>query len=250
MARYFLQISYDGTAYHGWQRQSNSHTVQAEIESCLTKIGLEHEGIMGCGRTDAGVHASEFFAHVNLDSEKIDNDIVFKLNAVLPHDIAIHQLTPLHEEAHARFDASARSYTYLIHHEKDPFLNERSYLQWRRLDIDRMNKACSYLIGTHEFTSFAKLHGGNNTDLCDVRSAEWSSQGHRSEFHITADRFLRNMVRAIVGTLIEVGQGKIDPTEVKDILKAKDRGSAGASAPAHGLYLSRVEYPYLDRYGE
>lgn len=250
MARYFLQISYDGTAYHGWQRQRNSHTVQEELENCLSKIGLEHKGVMGCGRTDAGVHASQFYAHLDLAPESIPAEAVFKLNAILPNDIAVQDLIPLHEEAHARFDASERGYTYKIHHHKDPFLQKSSHLMWRPLDIDSMNKACQHILGEHEFTSFAKLHGGNKTDICTVESAHWTSDGRQTEFKIVADRFLRNMVRAIVGTMIQIGQGKLGPDELKDILDSKDRGKAGASAPAQGLFLSQVEYPYLERNGK
>ncbi|NNC83888.1 MAG: tRNA pseudouridine(38-40) synthase TruA [Flavobacteriales bacterium] len=239
-------MAYKGTAYHGWQRQANSLSVQQVLEESLTQLNYTHAVVTGCGRTDTGVHASDFYAHVDLETAE-NADLAYALNAVLPADIAIKQVTPVDSESHARFDALSRTYTYRIHHQKDPFLIHQSLFHRKVLDIDAMNQAASHLIGRKEFTSFARHHGAQKTDFCDVREALWSREDGRSVFTITADRFLRNMVRAIVGTLLEVGTGKLVPEGFKLVLEAKERSAAGASAPAHGLYLSRVEYPYIDR---
>jgi tRNA pseudouridine38-40 synthase len=243
--RYFLHMAYKGTAYHGWQRQSNSITVQEVLEDVLRKINQQHTGVTGCGRTDTGVHAADFYAHVDLQTKDTSN-LAYQLNSVLPSDIAIYKVIPVAENAHSRFDATSRTYQYKIHHRKDPFFQEHSYYHQKPLDIEAMNTACNSLLGRKEFTSFARLHGAQRTDFCEVREAHWTSDGIHTLFTITADRFLRNMVRAIVGTLLDVGLGKLDRDGFDKVIQAKDRSAAGTSAPASGLYLSRVEYPYID----
>lgn len=248
MARFFLHLAYKGTAYHGWQRQENSVSVQGTIEERLRRIGIPHEGLHGCGRTDTGVHATSYYAHLDAEIKDIEQ-AAFSLNAVLPADIGIYKVIPVHDEAHARFDALERTYRYHIHHRKEPFAADRSLLYWRSLDISEMNKACEHLLGKQAFTSFARLHGGQKHDFCDVKFAHWVETNHGAMFEIRADRFLRNMVRAIVGTLIEVGTGKIGPAEVSTIISAKDRASAGSSAPAQGLSLHKISYPYIEDNG-
>jgi tRNA pseudouridine38-40 synthase len=246
MPRYFLQISYKGTAYHGWQRQPNGITVQETLETALKKIRILQDGITGCGRTDTGVHATEFYAHFDSESPFDESKICFQLNAILPHDIAVQRIIPVKEDAHARFDAEARTYTYRIIHQKDPFWQNLSYLHWNPLNIEAMNEAANHFLGRQEFTSFTKMNGPQKTDYCDVSISNWETSDNQSIFTIRADRFLRNMVRAIVGTLLEVGTSKMDPDQVKEIITMKDRSKAGSSAPAHGLYLSRIDYPYID----
>ncbi len=250
MARYFLHLSYLGSNYHGWQRQTNSITVQEVIESSVSQLRMEHQGVHGCGRTDTGVHASNFYAHVDLE-EQIDTEAFrFQLNAILPEDIAIHEVIPVKDDTHARFDATERAYSYSIHHLKDPGLYGRSLLCHQSLDIDAMNEASAYLIGRKEFTSFARSQGAQKHDFCDIRSASWVKTSKQTVFRISADRFLRNMVRAIVGTMLDVGKGKLPAEAILKILEEKNRSSAGASAAAHGLSLDRVEYPYIDPNGK
>lgn len=248
MARYFLHLSYLGNNYHGWQRQPNSTTVQEVIEAAMRQLGVMHEGIHGCGRTDTGVHASNFYAHVDLHEVENLNSFRFKLNAILPEAIAIHEVIAVSEKAHARFDATERGYSYSIHRLKNPRYYGRSLLCHQPLDIEAMNAASHHLIGRLEFTSFARLKGAQKHDYCDVRQAHWKMVDDQLIFHINADRFLRNMVRAIVGTLLDIGKGKMVPDELKNILAAMDRSAAGSSAAAHGLSLDRVDYPYIDRH--
>ncbi len=248
MARYFLHLSYLGNNYHGWQRQPNSTTVQEVIEGAIRQLGVSHEGIHGCGRTDTGVHASDFYAHVDLSELNDLNAFRFKLNAVLPEDIAIREVIAVADDAHARFDATERGYTYSAHLLKNPYYYGRSLLCHQPLDIIAMNAASQHLIGRLEFTSFARVNGSQKHDFCDVRAAQWDMVDDQLIFHINADRFLRNMVRAIVGTLLDIGKGKMAPDELITVLAAKDRSAAGSSAAAHGLSLDRVDYPYIDRH--
>jgi tRNA pseudouridine38-40 synthase len=248
MARYFLHISYIGTRFHGWQKQENAQTIQQSIEEALSTIlRSERIPITGCGRTDTGVHASEYFAHFDTDQDLEADDYVFKLNSILHDDIAVHRLFGVDDQAHTRFDALARQYTYRFHLKKDPFSQHFSAKLSHELDIDAMNEACHVLLQTKDFTSFAKINSDTKTNLCDVTRAEWSRQEDSIIFTIEANRFLRNMVRAVVGTMIEIGKGKMDLQQFKDVIAAKDRSRAGTSAPAVGLSLSRVEYPYLQR---
>lgn len=243
--RYFLRIAYDGTRYHGWQRQPNGHSVQAELEQALGTI-LRQEKVIttGCGRTDTGVHARQFYLHFNAEQEITSPDEVsWKLNHILPSDISTYELTRVHDRAHARFDAVSRSYSYFIHTRPDPFLVNRSmYYPWP-LDMDAMNEAASLLIMKADFASFCKSGGAQKTTICDIAEAKWMRIGNQLCFHIRADRFLRNMVRAIVGTLLDVGKGKLNPSDVSEIVEGKMRGLAGESVKACGLFLNGISYP-------
>ncbi len=249
--RVFLELSYNGTNYHGWQRQPVSISVQSVIEDALERLCGSKTTIVGCGRTDAEVHASYYVAHCDIpsliDAERFDSleQLAFKLNGMLDHDVAINSITPVGEKAHARFDASDRSYTYLLHNIKDPFLAGRSARIFGSLDVDAMSLAAKHLIFKGDFAAFCKTGSDVKTTICDVRSLdifEDLSQG-QIRIEISADRYLRNMVRAIVGTLLEVGKGKMSEREFIDVISSCDRSNAGKSAPGCGLYLSRVEYP-------
>ncbi len=247
MARYFLRLAYDGTNYHGWQVQENAHTVQAELENKLGVMLGHKVQVTGCGRTDTGVHAREFYAHfetTQLPFKPID--FVFKLNRFLPSDIALFDLFEVEPDAHARFSAVSRTYKYYINRIKNPFVLNYSYYLSHELDTDAMNRAATFLMTYADFTSFSKLHTQTATNLCSISEAFWAEDESKNlVFTITADRFLRNMVRAVVGTLLEVGRGRLLPEEVKTIIEAKDRSKAGFSVPAKGLFLERIEYPFI-----
>ena len=223
--------------------QPNQISVQEAIESRISKILGQKISIVGAGRTDTGVHATKMYAHFDFEGE-LKKDLVKHLNSFLPKDIAIYKIHVMHPEAHARFDATSRSYNYFISPTKNPFAYDSSWVFNRELDIDKMNEAAKLLIKKGDFGSFAKLHTDVKTNICDVREAFWriNEQG-QFVFQITADRFLRNMVRAIVGTLVEVGIGKISKEDLLQIIEDQNRSSAGASAPAQGLYLVDVQYP-------
>lgn len=243
--RYFLRIAYDGTRYHGWQRQPNGHSVQAELESALRKL-LRQERVIttGCGRTDAGVHATCFYLHFNaLHPIEDPEDLIYRLNQVLPSDIAAYEVSRVHDRAHARFDAVSRSYAYHVHTRPDPFLVGRSMRCFRLPDESAMNEAAVFLLGKQDFASFCKSGGAQKTTICEVREAGWSSDDHQLVFTITADRFLRNMVRAVVGTLLDVGWGKLRPEALRSILEGRERRLAGESVDACGLFLTSVAYP-------
>ena len=245
--RYFMHISYDGTNYSGWQRQLNSHTVQAEIEGALCKLlRMPTVVTIGCGRTDTGVHARNFFLHFQTEKpiEQLD-ELFFKLNMMLPKDIGLYRIWQVHDKAHARFDATQRSYEYHIHQVRDPFVQRFSTFYPWPLDVDRMNEAAALLLNYTDFASFCKSNGGQKTTQCIVREAYWEKHEDKLVFYITANRFLRNMVRAIVGTLLDVGRGKIQVEEVKDIIEGKSRKLASESAKAQGLHLTEVKYPYI-----
>lgn len=246
MVRYFLKLAYRGTNYHGWQIQENARTVQEELNQ---KIGLmtgETVNLVGCGRTDTGVHAREFYAHFELINPLSfqEKDFVVRLNSFLSRDIVVFDLFPVPEDYHARFSAIERTYKYYISRIKDPF--ERNFcLEYNApLNIDAMKEATGYLFNFTDFTSFSKLHTQTVTNDCHIKKAFWELYDEKLVFTITADRFLRNMVRAIVGTLLEVGKGKMNPQEIEDVIMAKDRAKAGYSVPAKGLFLEKVEYPF------
>ena len=243
--RYFIELSYKGTHYHGWQYQPNAISVQELVTRAFSTILKENIEITGAGRTDTGVHASFFTAH--FDSEKAnlhkDKKFIFKLNSFLPKDIAILKINKVSNQAHARFDATSRTYNYFIHQQKDPFLIESSYFFPHKLNLELMNEACELLYDFTDFTSFSKLHTDVKTNNCKISQALWTRNDYKITFTITADRFLRNMVRAIVGTLMDVGKNKITLNDFIEIVESKDRSQAGVSAPAHGLYLSAIEYP-------
>ena len=243
MSRYFLNISYLGTNYHGWQVQANAHTVQAELEQCLSKILRQHVVLMGSGRTDTGVHARQQVAHFEIEKELDTLELVYKLNGILPDDISIGSCLKVRHDAHARFDASERGYKYFIHWQKSPFLCEQSYYYTFELDVEIMNKAAEHLIGEQNFESFSKVKTEVNNFICTVHKADWSKENDQLVFHVRANRFLRGMVRALVGTLLEVGRKKLSVTEFVNIIEAKDRKRAGRAVPPHGLFLTEVNYP-------
>ncbi|MBU8893828.1 MAG: tRNA pseudouridine(38-40) synthase TruA [Bacteroidales bacterium] len=242
--RYFIQLSYKGTNYHGWQIQPNAISVQEVLTKTFSTVLRETIEITGAGRTDTGVHASYFIAHFNSAKENLHSDkkALFKLNSFLPKDIAIHLILPVVNEAHARFDATSRTYQYYIHQQKDPFLLESSYFLPQKLSIEIMNKACKFLFQFTDFTSFSKLHTDVKTNNCKITEAFWAQKDHKLIFTITADRFLRNMVRAIVGTLIDVGKNNISQEDFIQIIEKKNRSDAGVSVPAHGLFLTNITY--------
>ncbi|HRH66518.1 MAG TPA: tRNA pseudouridine(38-40) synthase TruA [Bacteroidia bacterium] len=244
--RYFIQLSFDGTRYHGWQIQKNAHSVQAELNSALERILGQAIETTGCGRTDTGVHAHEFYVH--FDSEKqslMTADLSHQLNCILPHDIAIYTIFEMHPEAHARYDAISRTYIYHIHHQKDPFQNQFSAFYPHSLDLGKMNEFSSMLFDYSDFSCFSKTGTQNLTNICKISKAKWQNENGNSVFTVTADRFLRNMVRAIVGTLLEAGRGRLTEAGFRKILESKDRKEAGFSVPAKGLSLAEVKYPYL-----
>ena len=242
--RYFMELRYDGTAYCGWQRQVSSPSVQQTLESALSTLLRREIETTGAGRTDTGVHAAYYVTHFDVDSEIIStDDLCYHLNSVLPRDIAVMSLTRVDDSAHARFDAVRREYRYRIENEKNPFAVRSAWQYSGHLDLDAMNAAAARLLRYDDFTSFAKLNSNNKTNICHVMRAEWRQNGDMLTFTIRADRFLRNMVRAIVGTLIEVGRGKLDAAGLRRVIEAKDRGRAGMSVPGHALFLVDVTYP-------
>lgn len=245
--RYFIKIAYTGTHYHGWQSQANAeHTVQQTCIKAMEKILRHDVDLLGAGRTDAGVHAEEMYAHFDSDIEELSSDKgkwLYKFNSVTPFSIAFKDILAVKPDAHARFDATERSYKYIISTEKDPFLVGYAYHFPHELDMDKMNTAARQLKEFKEFSSFKKANTQNKTDICTIRHAKWERQGDKLIFTITADRFLRNMVRAIVGTLINVGNGKSSLEEFCRIIENKNRSRAGASVPACGLYLTSIKYP-------
>ena len=245
MTRYFIFLSFRGTAYHGWQIQPGRHTVQGVLTKALSTILASEITVTGAGRTDTGVHASFFCAHFDAARDDLDRDaqFIYNLNGILPDDIAIGRMVKVKGDASARFDATSRTYRYTITRIKDPFVADTAWLLYWQLDIARMNEAASILLKHNDFTSFSRLHGSNKTNICRVTHARWHEENGRVIFTITADRFLRNMVRAVVGTLIPAGRGKLSPSDFEAILHGKNRGLAGQSAPAHGLSLTAIEYP-------
>ncbi len=246
LMRYFIDIAYRGTDYHGWQVQPGQVTVQSVIEDALTRLVRKDVSIVGAGRTDAGVNARRMIAHVDLPEDfNVGEQFIRSLNSLCGRDIAVRSIRPVHADAHARFDATERTYRYFAHVGKDPFCGELSWQAPHSLDFDLMNHAAETLLGRRDFTSFSKLHTDVKTNICDLRSARWIDLGeNRYAFEITADRFLRNMVRAVVGTLVDVGRHKIDVPELRAIVDAKNRCAAGTSMPAGPLFLWDVRYPY------
>ncbi|SMO65468.1 tRNA pseudouridine38-40 synthase [Saccharicrinis carchari] len=244
MARYFIQLAYKGTNYHGWQIQPNAITVQQVLNKCISTLLRQEINVVGCGRTDAGVHATYFVAHFeHTDAAIEEKNFINKINKILPKDIAVYSLTKVDAQTHSRFSATGRTYEYHVVTRKNPFLQESAYLSHVPLCFESMNKAAATLLNYTDFTSFSKLHTDVKTNNCKLTHAQWTLVGGKWIFTIKADRFLRNMVRAIVGTLFMVGRGKITIQEFVQIIEAKDRGQAGTSAPAHALYLVDVEYP-------
>jgi tRNA pseudouridine38-40 synthase len=242
--RYLLRLAYNGSEFHGWQIQPNAISVQESIENCLSKIFGTKINIVGCGRTDTGVHASDFYAHFDAEPVQYNNSkLCYKLNSMLPSSIAIKELYLIHEDFHARFSATARKYKYHISRTKNPFQINQTWCYYNELNIAAMQEAGALLLHYTDFTSFSKLHTDVKTNICDVMEFEVINSVDELVIHIKANRFLRNMVRAIVGTIIDVGLGKISVTDFKEIIEAEDRKSAAFSAPASGLFLSEIDYP-------
>lgn len=240
--RYFLEFSYNGTAYHGWQNQPNALSVQAVIEKALSMLLNHAIAITGAGRTDAGVHAKQMFAHFDTAMVLDTSDLVYKLNSFLPKDIAIHTLFRVKPEAHSRFSAISRTYLYRVALKKNVFNVNAAYYVKQPLDIASMKLASKILLEYKDFQCFSKSNTNVKTYYCTVLQAEWFVKDNEIEFVIKANRFLRNMVRAVVGTMIEIGLGKLSVEDLHTIIQSKKRSEAGFSVPAHGLYLTKIEY--------
>lgn len=242
MTRLRLDLQYDGTDFHGWQIQPNAVTVQEEIENALTRLNSNQKvEVVGCGRTDTGVHAMHYVAHFDLNFDNLI-DLQFKLNGMMHKGIAITEITEANPEFHARFDATKRTYRYFIDKRNNPFNNRFAYFLRHKLNVEVMNEAATHLLGRQDFESFAKHHSDVNNFYCEVFSAFWTETDEQYIFEISANRFLRNMVRAIVGTLVDVGLGKIEPTEIQEVIAKKSRSEAGTSVPGKGLFLWKIEY--------
>jgi tRNA pseudouridine38-40 synthase len=242
--RYFIHLAYKGTDFHGWQLQPNALSVQQVIQEALQTMLRTGINIVGAGRTDAGVHALQFFAHFDYNNEINTKELVLKLNAFLPNTVVIYDIFKVFDEAHARFDALSRSYEYRIFLGRTPFFNETTWqIHSQKLNVIAMNKAAYLLSGYNDFKCFSKSKTDVKTYLCDITKAQWVQKGKHLTFHITANRFLRNMVRAIVGTLIDIGLEKNKPDYIKEVIESRDRTQAGFSAPAKGLFLTKITYP-------
>jgi tRNA pseudouridine38-40 synthase len=236
-------LSYNGKAYHGWQNQPNAISVQQILEEALSTLLQSKIEIVGAGRTDAGVHATQMFAHFDYENEFDQKQLTFKMNSYLPQDISIQQFFKVQNEAHARFNAISRTYRYKIAIKKNVFKADFAYQLFSALDIDKMNAACKIILQYNNFQCFSKSHTDVKTYHCKIKEAFWKLENDELIFVITADRFLRNMVRAIVGTMINIGQGKTDIEALHQIIQSKNRSEAGFSVPAHGLYLTQIDYP-------
>lgn len=246
--RYFLTLSYKGTAYNGWQAQQNAPSIQGELERALSTILRTPCAIIGAGRTDTGVHALYYIAHFDTAECIADTEsFCYHLNAILPKDIAIKSALKVNNDAHARFDAIEREYTYFIRTAKDPFTLDTAWQLYVPLNIDAMNTAAEYLMQYDDFTTFAKLNSSNKTNICHISYAHWKETANGIVFTIRANRFLRNMVRAITGTLVEVGKGRMTPERFGEIISARDLSLSASSAPAQGLFLSDIKY-HIDIY--
>lgn len=242
--RYFIELSYHGKHYHGWQKQANEISVQETIEKALTLLLKEEISVIGCGRTDAGVHARQFFLHFDIERQLDKEKLKYKLNSFLPEDIGIFRVLSVSDDAHARFNAISRSYQYRISLDKNVFENDLSLeIHQTELNLKKMNEAAALLMNYTDFKCFSRSKTDVKTYDCNVTEAYWKLDGQQLDFFITANRFLRNMVRAIVGTLLEVGKGRMGLDEFKNVIESRDREKAGASVKAKGLYLTRVIYP-------
>jgi tRNA pseudouridine38-40 synthase len=246
--RYFVELSYDGTNFHGWQIQPNAVSVQECLDKALSTYFRQPVASLGCGRTDTGVHAKQFFAHIDLVSvgERQLLNAVTGVNALLPYSIAVHRIFEVAANAHARFDASARAYKYHLHFHKNPFKINQSWLYKGKLDVERMNLAAALLLGQKDFSCFSKSNTQTFTNNCNISYAKFENYNEELVFTIRADRFLRNMVRAIMGTLVMVGEGHLQVGDITSIIESKNRSNAGQSVPACGLFLVEVAYPYVE----
>lgn len=247
MARYFLHLAYDGSNYKGWQIQPNGNTVQAELTRALSVMMRKDILITGAGRTDSGVHARNFYAHFDVKADYTQEQLdqfVYKLNRFLPADITVYRMFRVADDLHARFSAISRTYKYYISQNRDPFVRNYVWYRFGAVDVEAMNRAANVLLDITDFTSFSKLHTQTNTNNCKVIHAQWEQTANGLVFTITADRFLRNMVRAVVGTLLDVGLGKMSHDEFVAVIHSKDRCNAGESVPAQGLFLEDIGYPF------
>ena len=256
--KYSIRLSYDGSAFCGWQIQNNAISVQGTIESALSTLLGQAIQITGAGRTDTSVNAINYIAHFDIrEGTSFEAEhLCYKLNAMLPREITIHEISFVSDDFHARFDAKSREYCYFVHFVKDPFSEKFSYRMRYPLDIEAMNKACEHLLGEHDFSCFEKVGGNNTTSICTITEARWSTyrpnhvelmgspytKGDYIVFRIRANRFLRNMVRAIVGSLIEVGRGKKDPSWITELIASRSRSAAGQSVPGNALFFCSAEY--------
>jgi len=243
VTRYFIRFAYNGENYHGWQLQPNAISVQEVLNRSISIISREEISVVAAGRTDAGVHAKEMYGHIDFDQFIPQDNFIFKLNSFLPKDISVYEIKPVKQDAHARFDAISRRYEYWISSRKDPFMVGKAWMFYKDLDVQKMNKGASILLGRHDFESFSKTHSDVNNFFCTIEEARWVAKDNHLVFYISANRFLRNMVRAIVGTLVDVGLGKMTLEELKLAIEAKDRSKTGTSAPGDALYLCEVNYP-------
>jgi tRNA pseudouridine38-40 synthase len=241
--RFLFEISYLGTHYSGWQSQLNATGIQEIVEKCLSTILRQKLAITGSGRTDAGVHCTQQFFHVDIDQSFDREKLIVQMNSFLPNDIAIRTISQIKPDASARYDAIERAYEYIITRKKDPLRTGRAFYYFKDVDLKTMNKAAALLVGTHDFETFSKVKTDVNHFICTIKEAEWNQKGDLLVFNIAANRFLRGMVRAIVGTLLDTGTGKISMKEFQEILKSKDRKKAGMNVPPEGLYLIKVKYP-------
>ena len=242
--RYFLTLAYNGSSFHGWQRQPNATSVQQALEEALSTLLREAITIVGAGRTDTGVHAKQMMAHFDAElSVETEKNLPYLLNRFLKEDIVVYSLDKVNPDTHARFDATARTYEYHLSFQKNPFKQQLCYYFHQPVSLEKMNEAAQILLEYEDFEAFAKTHSDVKTFLCDITKAHWESTADGAIFTITANRFLRNMVRAIVGTLLEVGSGKIAVVDLHKIIQSKNRGEAGFSVPASGLYLTEIKYP-------
>ncbi len=242
--RYFIHLAYNGANYCGWQTQPELPTVQLTLEQALTTLLRQPTAIVGCGRTDTGVHASDFYAHFNATDEVDTRQLTFKLNSFLPDDIAIYEIFAVRDNAHARFDATARTYQYHVSDRRLPFKQGLYSRIYYRPNLELMNQGANLLMEYEDFTSFAKLHTQVKTNICHLSLAQWEEREDEWVFTIRSNRFLRNMVRSVTGTLLDVGRGKLSLDGLRQIIERKDRCAAGVSMPPQGLFLTRVEYPF------
>ncbi len=246
MSRYFIKLGYRGAPFHGWQIQPNAVSVQEEVEKALSTVLRVPMSIVGAGRTDTGVNARTMYAHFDYDGELPEiGRLLISLNRLVGKDIAIYNIFKVDDSAHARFDATERTYKYFVSFEKSPFFYPLSWHCPNGLDLEKMNEAARLLLTTEDFTSFAKLHSDAKTNICKVTHAEWKKEGNLAVFTISADRFLRNMVRAIVGTLVDIGRGKMTLDEFRDVIERKDRCAAGQSMPGEALFLWDIKYDFI-----
>ena len=241
--RYFIELSYNGSAYHGWQNQPTAISVQEVLENALATVLKTPISVMGAGRTDTGVHASQMFAHFDFNEELIDTNLIFKLNSFLPKDIAVHTIFKVKNDTHARFNALSRTYLYRITLQKNVFTFNDTFYVKQALDVEKMNEASKILLDYKDFQCFSKSNTNVKTYYCNIMKAEWVIENNELRFTIKADRFLRNMVRAIVGTMVNIGLGKTAIEDLHQIIKSKNRSEAGFSVPAQALYLTKIEYP-------